>query len=391
MVPGKDALKRWLSEKTQSLLGVKRVQAQLTQIQEQLRAALAAGALAASNDRQIQEQLQAVLAASNDRQIQEQLQAALAAIDDRRTAAERVQAAAEVPADLQALRSLDRQGLFILGCARSGTTILTRSLNRSPDLLLLEESNFFLLNGVSDFVNYFNALHTSMGNRCLKGTYLTPPLTPESGPMATLLRLASYYRLVGEKVALGPHDYPPNWPQTYLDFQGKFFFHSKYLYIMRTPAESIWSMHKMFPHRPISMLFEVWLRSIALSLDAYHVFPDSKIVFFDDLGPQLIERLSPWLGVQIPSLPGTFGRRYMYSALPSGQTPQPLLPFADLCRECTALYRDLRENFSKEEFVYCGSTTQWAYFDVVQRHIQKMIDAVAGVESERPAQLRLAA
>jgi hypothetical protein len=359
-MPGNDALKRWLLDKTQSLLGVKRLQTQLGQIQGHLQAGLAAN---------------------------ESLRVAVTA--ERARAAE--QAAAEAQANLQALQVLDRQGLFILGCGRSGTTILARSLNRSPDAVLLEEAMLFLLHGVTDFVSYFNAHHAAMGNRCLKGTYLTPPLTPECGPMATLLRLASQYQLVGEKVALGPHDYPPNWPQIYLDFQGKYFFRSKYLHIMRTPVESIWSMHKMFPHQPISRLFEVWLQSIALSLDAYHVFPNSKILFFDDLGQSMIERLSLWLEVPVPSLPGTFGRKYMYSAVSPGQIPEPLLPFSDLCRECTALYHELRENFSREDFVYCGPTTEWAYFDTVLRYIQKLIDGVAVAEPAHPVQLRIAA
>jgi hypothetical protein len=150
-------------------------------------------------------------------------------------------------------------------------------------------------------------------------------------------------------------------------------------------------MHKMFPDRPILRLFEVWLRTIALSLDAYHVFPNSKVLFFDDLDQSLIERLSPWLELPIPSLPGTFGRKYMYSAVSPGHIPEPLLPFADLCHECTAVYRDLRESFSSDELVYCGSTTEWAYFDTVLRHLQKMIDDVSVTENAHDRQLRIAA
>ena len=371
-MPGKNALKKWLSDRTHSLLGVKRLQALLAQLQEQLQAGTAAD--------------ESQLAAAEDLRIAvESLRAAIS------EAGPILHARRDVQPDVPALQALDKQGLFILGCARSGTTILARSLNRSPDVLLLEEANLFLLNGVCDFVSYFNKHHASMGNRCLKGTYLTPPLASEDGPMATLLRLGSQYRLIGEKVALGPHDYPPNWSQAYLDIQGKFFFHAKYLHIMRTPVESIWSQHKMFPDRPISRLFEIWLKSIALSLDAYHIFPNSKILFFDDLGHQLIERLSIWLEVPIPTLPGTFGRKYMYSALPPDGIPEPLLPFEELCRECTALYRDLRENFSREEFVYCGSTTEWAYFDTVQRQIQQTIDSLSTAEPARRAQLRIAA
>jgi hypothetical protein len=66
----------------------------------------------------------------------------------------------------------------------------------------------------------------------------------------------------------------------------------------------------------------------------------------------------------------TFGRRYTYSAIDPNRIPEPLLPFTDLCRECTALYRELRENFSSTEYAYRGSTTEWAYFDTVLRPVQ---------------------
>jgi hypothetical protein len=276
--------------------------------------------------------------------------------------------------DLDQLRSLERQGLFVLGCARSGTTILTRSLNRSPDVLVLEEPSYFLHEHVADFVGFFNALHKSMGNRCLKGTYLPPAVVPEVGPIAMLLRLCRDYRLVGEKTAIGPHDYPTNWPQAYLDFQGKYFLRARYVYIMRTPVEVIWSMHKMFPDRPVWRLFEAWLAAIALSLDAYHVFPNSRLVFFDDLGQEMIDRLGEWLDLPIPSVPGTFGNKYMYSALDPNKIPQPLRAFGNLCRECASLYSELRESFCNKEYVYRGSTTEWVYFDSVLRRLQAMID-----------------
>ena len=179
--------------------------------------------------------------------------------------------------------------------------------------------------------------------------------------------------------------------QAYLDFQGKYFLRARYLYIMRTPVEAIWSMHKMFPDRPIWRLFDAWLRTIALSLDAYHVFPNSRVLFFDELGQTMLERLGQWLELPIPVLPGTFGRKYMYSALRPNDIPGPLRPFTDLCRECTALYRDLRENFSKEDCTYCGSTTEWAYFDAVLRQLQKMIDNLPSAEAATACTLHIAA
>lgn len=397
---GKDAVKTWLADRFQRLFGVRRLEAQLAQICEQLQAAAASACQRAASDT-LTSSAEAILAALDG--IEQQL---AAPIDNRHLLLDPrlsltgpadvspTSVPSPVPrttAKLDDLRRLENQGLFILGCARSGTTILTRSLNRAPDLILLEEPSFFLNQHVNEFVSFFNQLHASMGNRCMKSTYLPPPRTRDGGPIDTLSRLAEDYRYVGEKVAVGPHDYPANWCQLFLDFQGKYFLRGKYIYIVRTPVESIWSMHKMFPDRPIAHLFETWLRTIALSLDAYHVFPNSRVVFFEDVDQQLVERLGRWLELPIPGLPGTFGRKYIYSALSPGEIPEPLAPFADQCHECTAIYRDLRESFSRDEFVYCGSATEWAYFNGLFRRIEQAIECLPEVESHVGGQLRLAA
>lgn len=368
-MPRAHSLKQWLLGKAQGFLGVKRVHTQLAQIHEQLQIAAAA----------IERQQSAT----------ESLRAAIVAMNT--AAHDRQPLPSASLSDLETLRTLESQGLFILGCARSGTTVLTRSLNRSPDVMLLEEASFFLREEATDFTTFFNQLHASWGNRCLKGTYLAPPLVQENGLLPTLLRLGSGYRYIGEKIAAGPRGYPASWPQAYLDFQAKYFLRSKYLYIVRTPIEVVWSMHKLFPDRPILWLFETWLQTIALSLDAYQVFPNSRMLFLEDLGLPVLEQIIEWLGLPLPRLPANIGRKYMNSALPLGQIPESLAPYDDLCRECTAIYRDLHASFSREEFVYCGAASEWSYLDSVLRRIETLLDDVTAAGSVDTRQLRVAA
>lgn len=376
-------LKQWLKSRIQGLLGVHRLIGQLTEVNNQI------SALACSTREYRRETADnshatiariAVLAEAVHR-MGEALDRIPVWLDSRLEALTVTATAADMR-ELDELRSLEKQGLFILGCARSGTTILTRSLNRSPEVLLLEEPNCFLHQHLADFVGWFNRLHESMGNFCMKGTYLPPLVVPATGPIDVLLRLRGDYRYLGEKTAIGPHDYPPNWARAYLDFQGKYFLRAKYIYILRTPVEAIWSLHKMFPDRPVTRLCETWLEALALSLDAYHVFPNSRMVFFDELGEEMIDRLGHWLDLPIPILRGTFGRKYIRSALEPDDIPQPLLPLAEMCRECTALYQDLRASFSTEDFVYDGSTTEWAYFDSILRHVRKLIDKLKATDTE---------
>ncbi len=356
--------RKWLLRKTHGLLGTSRLERQLAQISEDVRSVQAS-----------------LLTLGN---------AIDQAVCGLTTHAESLQAGKPPAPDAESLRRLESQGLFILGAARSGTTILTRCLNRGREILLLEEPSFYLNEHLTDFVGYFNQLHASFGNRSMKGTYLAPPLTPEPGPLATLLRLGRDHRFVGEKTAVGPHDYPPDWERRYLDFQSKYFLRAKYICIARTPVESIWSMHKMFPDRPIPRLIEAWLRAIALSLDAYNVFPESRMVFFDHLDDRMIERLGDWLDVVIPVTAGTFGRIYIRSAVRQGEIPDVLRPFMGMLRECTEVYDDIRENFSAEDYVFSSNVSEWHYFAAALRQIEALLARLAS-EDIHDFQIRLAA
>ncbi len=118
---------------------------------------------------------------------------------------------------------LEKQGLFIFGSARSGTTISTKCCNRAAEVYLLEEPNFHLHEHLKDFTAFFNSMHPAMGNCRYKGTYVPPPIDPEEGCLRLLCRLGKLYRYAGEKAAIGPHEYPPNYKQIYLDFHAKYF------------------------------------------------------------------------------------------------------------------------------------------------------------------------
>ncbi|MGH7140676.1 MAG: sulfotransferase, partial [Pirellulales bacterium] len=129
------------------------------------------------------------------------------------------------------LQSLAQGALFVVGCARSGTTILTRCLNSAPQIMLLEEPLFFLHEEVVDFAPFFNERHAAMGNRRQKGSFVAPAVTPECGPLGLLYRLHRDHKYVGEKAAFGPQEFPPDWWYRYLDFQSKYFLHARYILI----------------------------------------------------------------------------------------------------------------------------------------------------------------
>ena len=273
---------------------------------------------------------------------------------------------------LKMLRRLERQSLFVVGCARSGTTALTRALNRSPELLLLEEPNLFANYGVRDFTTFFNEMHRSWGTARMKGTYVPPPLEPEIGPLPLLARLAREYRYVGGKVAFGPVDNGYNWPEAFFTYHAKHFFFARRLMIMRRPAESIWSMHKMFSDRRLPVLFETWLRSAAVCIECYRVFPEVKWLFFEDLCAEAVEKFAATIPLEIEVPPSMLDRSYHGSDVGAGELPDPLTPYAEWCAACGDIYRELRDNFCRDTLRYCGSRSEWDFFDGLQKRIAEL-------------------
>lgn len=272
------------------------------------------------------------------------------------------------------LERIESQGLFILGSARSGTSVLTRCLNSSPEVFLLEEPNFFQHEHIQDFAAFFNAMHAAMGNFPFKGTYVPPPAAPENGPLGLLHRLCRQYRYAGEKQAIGPHDYPPNWKQLFLDFNAKYFLRSRRLITIRRPSETLWSMHKLFPASPVPRLFEAWLESLSLSIDVYRVCPNSSLMFFEDFGKPALDRLGEMLGVKFGVPASVLGKHQICSQLDDGELPPVLKPYAELCRDCSRLYGEFREFACCERPDYGEQATEWDVFGEFQMRICALVE-----------------
>ena len=258
---------------------------------------------------------------------------------------------------LPGLEALARRGLFIVGNARSGTSILCRCLNCSRDVYLLEESNAYVNYARPDFPHWFNRMHREMsGNYPSKGTYLPSPPVAVDGMLPYLLWLSRHCRYVGEKVAFGPHGTFGDRPfqDVFFEFHSRFFYLSKYLIILRTPSECVWSMQKMFPRAGLSTLVESWLRSLAVGIDLYATFPDCWMLFFDRLSLEAIASVARILEIEIPVPARALNQQSQLSRLGRGETPKSLRPAADTIAACTELYEDLKAIFSAETLRYHG-------------------------------------
>jgi 2-polyprenyl-3-methyl-5-hydroxy-6-metoxy-1,4-benzoquinol methylase len=245
------------------------------------------------------------------------------------------------------------RGLFVVGNARSGTSILCDCLNTSADVHLLHEAHVFLNHRRRDFVSFFNEQHARFGNHRSKGTYL-PPGPRRRSAMQVWSALARKHRWIGEKIAFGPHPVDPPPQEAFFGFHTRHFPDAWYALIVRRPSETVWSMSKMFPAVAVEDLIVCWLRTAAVTIEVARTFPRTAVLFWDRLDGRALQRLARRLDVRLAVPPGMFDRGHAKSRIEASTLPALLMPFERSLARIEALYSDLRAGFSPVTF---GLTT----------------------------------
>jgi hypothetical protein len=288
-------------------------------------------------------------------------------------------------------RRLSTQGLFVVGNARSGTTILWDCLNLSGEIYLLGEANLYARRDLGNFVDHLQRQHAQWKNERGKGTFVPPPLTTEAGGLATLARLGEHFRYVGEKVAFGlsaPGD-DGTQQEAFFQFHARYFFYSIYFLIVRHPADCLRSMLRMWPHLSPRDCLRSWLHSLKILLDVYAVFPRVYLVFYENLRPEMFARVNAILGtdIQVPPLmirpqskPVSAGDEVGWPDL------EPLRPFAERCAE---IYWEVRGAFSAETLLVKPAVPRGqaspGLLDVLRRRIADLVCELR-VADDAPAQ-----
>ncbi|MCX7353068.1 MAG: sulfotransferase, partial [Proteobacteria bacterium] len=139
--------------------------------------------------------------------------------------------------------SLTNRGLFVVGHARSGTTILLDALNSSRDVYCLGEANLHKTVEKTDFCNWFNAMHRSFNNPLMKSSYL-PDFSDQSG-WGVLKKMSESYKFVGEKVAFRQEELGYDYV-SFFNFSAKYFQSSNYICVIRHPRSVSASNIEMF-------------------------------------------------------------------------------------------------------------------------------------------------
>lgn len=255
---------------------------------------------------------------------------------------------------------LEKKGIFVVGNARSGTTILCECLNLSKDIYMLYEGHFYLNHSVDNFAGVFNDQHFNFKNSRRKGTFVSLSGNSKETGIEFLSRIGKYYRFAGDKIAFGPHGKINNRPyqEIFFEFHATFFYHSTYFLIIRNPLEVVWSSYKMFPEIELKYHFESWLLTTSILIDVYQTFPNAFLLFLEDFGTESVNKINQILDLKISIPDGMFKTEYMDSMLKNEELPDKLAGYKEICEDCQVIYQLVKESFSKDTFTYIGLENQ---------------------------------
>jgi len=224
---------------------------------------------------------------------------------------ERLEIAREVASHLtwEEVPELEGKGLFVVGHARSGTGILMRALNTSPEVHVLSETNMYANGMRIGFPNWYNDMTRAQGNVYAKGSYC-PFVNGGAANGPEIFRwLGERHRYVGEKVAfqskLLGHD-----ADEFFHFQARFFFNSHYLCIIRNPADVLLSNNVKYRPEDLSLYAESYLRTLELCLALNDTMPNVLTLFHENVDYSTFETIGKWLEVDFSAAAATYDKAY---------------------------------------------------------------------------------
>ncbi len=294
-----------------------------------------------------------------------------------------VRAEAEAAKHLQwkDVPQLEKQGLFVVGHARAGTTALMHALNSCPDIFLLGEANLFVEGLKPAFAHWYNQMHGQDGKPNTKDSYC--PLAPDgdANGVETLHWLSQRFRYVGEKVAFRSESLGYN-PRGFFDFHARNFFLSHYVCVIRNPADVLKSNRDMFKPQDLSVYADSYLQSLELVLALNDTMPNVYVLFHESINQHAFDVIGEKLGV---NLSGFYAANYHapYQVVERHEADHERLPsIATL----NLAYRKMRDAFSPQTLREQPHHPQWM---ILAESIKKLREELAAPGSPKQSAVRV--
>jgi hypothetical protein len=213
---------------------------------------------------------------------------------ERDSLAERIRQSAD-----QGWLETSSQGLFVMGHARSGTTVLQNALNASREIYLFGEAHLHSDKSGTEFVARYNQRHHAWGNHKTKSTFCSPFPQSVGDWRDFLTHLTRIYRYVGDKVVFSLNS-TEGGPNTILDFYGRYFFTAHYIFTFRDPRavlQSTRSLSRYFgdPLPDVIIEYIHFLTILQIYLHMVRNFPHVRCVFHENISAETFDELGDWL------------------------------------------------------------------------------------------------
>ena len=208
------------------------------------------------------------------------------------------------PGHVAAADDVATQGLFVIGAARTGTTILQNALNDSPDIFLFGEPCFHRDPGSADFAERYNGKHRTWGNQETKSSYCPLLFEGDASWHEYLAHLATLYRYVGSKIVITPGDAHAEAEKVFA-FQSRHFYRSRYVFTFRNPLDVLVSTRglaqfnggEVASHADVlRTFFEV----IALYIRALRNLPHVHAIFHESVDARAFTALERAWSIGLP-------------------------------------------------------------------------------------------
>lgn len=205
--------------------------------------------------------------------------------------------------ELKTCRNLADKCVFVVGFARSYTTITLEMLNCAPSALLLGEANFFLHDHGDNFSRWYNNQHREFGNQITKSSY-APDFVPDKPHTwwQWLEGASQFYDCIGEKIALSDYHFDEMNPDAFRVFYEARFLESRYIFMLRNPVDVLLSSAKLLSvvdDSGMTKLCAAWLDFMLLWADFVRIFPHTMTIVCEDFGEATVSELETFTGLEL--------------------------------------------------------------------------------------------
>jgi hypothetical protein len=193
------------------------------------------------------------------------------------------------------------RGLFVVGHARSGTSILADALNTSEDVYCFMEPYFYRSLDLPEFAAWFNKMHQDFGNPPMKG-YWAPSFGGATA-RGVVRNLRETYRYVGEKLAFRQREKDYDF-QKFVEFSVEEFSKSPFICVIRDPIQVTSSVIDTFEasnfnSEKLKEIVKSQLETYSVILQLSSIVPLCYLLFHESIDNEILATLGSELSINL--------------------------------------------------------------------------------------------